>query len=201
MVISWHKTTIITSRRQGSCHQPTGRYIASGCLYSNQDNGLNDPMLPPQLQSSQTQRMETIHIPMALAAGPFLQHTRLTPGQKRYLCSIANTEHVRRVMQQHYLNVLHRCTKADHCPFKESIREELNMSQRASCKMDSDRTTNSTNLSGRTSHSDLAAVHSGRIVLPKIRKASTFPASKERISRKPKSKVPMAQTSVRGKDQ
>lgn len=43
------------------------------------------------------------------------QHPTLTTGQKRYLYSIANvysTEHMRRLMKQHYLNVLHRCIKS-----------------------------------------------------------------------------------------
>ncbi|XP_029916781.1 protein FAM216A [Myripristis murdjan] len=58
--------------------------------------------------------MKTIHIPKSMMTAPFLQHPALTTGQRRYLLSIANvysTEHMRRQMKQHYLNVLHTCIK------------------------------------------------------------------------------------------
>uniref|UniRef100_A0A673BJS1 Family with sequence similarity 216 member A n=1 Tax=Sphaeramia orbicularis TaxID=375764 RepID=A0A673BJS1_9TELE len=59
--------------------------------------------------------MKSIHIPKCMMTAPFLQHPSLTVGQRRYLCSIANiysTEHMKRQMKQHYLNVLHTCLKS-----------------------------------------------------------------------------------------
>ncbi|XP_023253564.1 protein FAM216A isoform X1 [Seriola lalandi dorsalis] len=65
--------------------------------------------------SAGSQHMKTIHIPKSMMSAPFLQHPALTAGQRRYLCSIANvysTEHMRRQMKQHYLNVLHTCVQS-----------------------------------------------------------------------------------------
>ncbi|XP_040898724.1 protein FAM216A-like isoform X2 [Toxotes jaculatrix] len=65
------------------------------------------------------QHMKTIHIPKSMMSAPFLQHPALTAGQRRYLCSIANvysTEHMRRQMKQHYLNVLHTCVHSGQNP-------------------------------------------------------------------------------------
>lgn len=44
-----------------------------------------------------------------------MQNPGLTAGQRHYLCSIASvysTEHMRRQMKQHYLNVLHTCLQS-----------------------------------------------------------------------------------------
>uniref|UniRef100_A0A673FV56 Uncharacterized protein n=2 Tax=Sinocyclocheilus rhinocerous TaxID=307959 RepID=A0A673FV56_9TELE len=49
-----------------------------------------------------------------MAAAPFLQHPGLTPGQKRFLYNIAEAyskEHMRQLICQHYMNVLHRCIR------------------------------------------------------------------------------------------
>ncbi|XP_022608620.1 protein FAM216A [Seriola dumerili] len=69
--------------------------------------------------SAGSQHMKTIHIPKSMMSAPFLQHPALTAGQRRYLCSIANvysTEHMRRQMKQHYLNVLHTCVQSGQNP-------------------------------------------------------------------------------------
>ncbi|KAG9335090.1 hypothetical protein JZ751_005766, partial [Albula glossodonta] len=106
-------------------------------------------------------------------------HPRLTPGQKRYLCSIAtthSTEHVRRVMQQHYLNVLHRCTQPEPCPFKEFRNEDQKVVRRDGHEMCPDRTTDSRTFSARRKSSvgsGVIALHSGRIVLPSISERPT----------------------------
>nr|XP_043882587.1 protein FAM216A-like isoform X2 [Solea senegalensis] len=63
-----------------------------------------------------SQHMTTVHIPKSVMSAPFLQHPALTTGQRRYLYSIANvysTEHMRRQMKQHYLNVLHACLQTE----------------------------------------------------------------------------------------
>ncbi|TKS87180.1 Protein FAM216A [Collichthys lucidus] len=54
----------------------------------------------------------TIQIPQTMTAAPFLKHAALTPAQKEYLYTIAasySTAHVRDLITQHYMNVLHRC--------------------------------------------------------------------------------------------
>ncbi|XP_050949392.1 protein FAM216A [Labeo rohita] len=62
----------------------------------------------------QDQGIKTILIPKTITAAPFLQHPGLTPGQKRFLYSIAEAyskEHMRQLICQHYMNVLHRCIR------------------------------------------------------------------------------------------
>ncbi|XP_058271967.1 protein FAM216A [Hemibagrus wyckioides] len=57
----------------------------------------------------------TTDIPKAMLTAPFLQYSALTPGQKRYLCSVCEAyseAHMRKLMQQHYLNVLQRSIRA-----------------------------------------------------------------------------------------
>ncbi|XP_062867269.1 protein FAM216A [Trichomycterus rosablanca] len=59
----------------------------------------------------QPQHFNTIQIPKAMLTPPFLQYSALTPGQKQYLCTVCEAyskDHMRKLMQQHYLNVLHR---------------------------------------------------------------------------------------------
>lgn len=53
-----------------------------------------------------------------------LQHPSLTPGQKRYLYSIASvysTDHMRRQMRQHYLNILRSCTATGGTEWPNSV--------------------------------------------------------------------------------
>ncbi|XP_067279587.1 protein FAM216A [Pseudorasbora parva] len=62
----------------------------------------------------QERDIKTIHIPKTMTAAPFLQHPGLTPGQKRFLYSFAEAyskEHMRQLICQHYMNVLHRCIR------------------------------------------------------------------------------------------
>uniref|UniRef100_A0A672NBS5 Uncharacterized protein n=1 Tax=Sinocyclocheilus grahami TaxID=75366 RepID=A0A672NBS5_SINGR len=64
----------------------------------------------------QDRGIKTIHIPKTITAAPFLQHPGLTPGQKRFLYSIAEAyskEHMRQLICQHYMNVLHRCIRTE----------------------------------------------------------------------------------------
>ncbi|KAK3554986.1 hypothetical protein QTP86_002525 [Hemibagrus guttatus] len=45
-----------------------------------------------------------------------IKYSALTPGQKCYLCSVCEVyseAHMRKLMQQHYLNVLHRSIGAE----------------------------------------------------------------------------------------
>ncbi|XP_039897406.1 protein FAM216A isoform X2 [Simochromis diagramma] len=63
------------------------------------------------------QRLTAIQIPTSVTTASFLKHTALTPAQRKYLYSIAasySTEHVRRLVTQHYMNVQHRCIRADY---------------------------------------------------------------------------------------
>ncbi|XP_037401589.1 uncharacterized protein LOC108414706 [Pygocentrus nattereri] len=59
----------------------------------------------------QPQHFNTIRIPEMTMTSPFLQHPSLTPGQRHYLYTVAEAyskDHVRKLICQHYLNVLHR---------------------------------------------------------------------------------------------
>ncbi|XP_036384699.1 uncharacterized protein LOC118777696 [Megalops cyprinoides] len=195
----------LCSRSTRSYHPPPSKYTASGGV-CYKDNGPKTQRTLPPPQSSERQHIQTIHIPKALVAAPFLQHPALTPGQKRYLYSIAkvySTEHIRRVMQQHYLNVLHRCIDTGHHPLSEIRNEDVNLHLTGKQRMDSGRSTDSKH----SADGSLGAVHSGKIILPKISnkqtsKASSTSASNERKSRKRRTNVSMAQSrSVRGKVQ
>uniref|UniRef100_A0A671WGC3 Protein FAM216A n=1 Tax=Sparus aurata TaxID=8175 RepID=A0A671WGC3_SPAAU len=64
------------------------------------------------LSEPQLQHVTTITIPKTMTGAPFLRHSALTPAQKEYLYTIAassSTTHVRNLITQHYMNVLHRC--------------------------------------------------------------------------------------------
>ncbi|XP_062409786.1 protein FAM216A [Sardina pilchardus] len=83
-------------------------------------------------------KVATIHIPTTLAEAPFLQHARLTPGQKRYLSTIAgvhSAEHVWKLLQQHYMNIAHRCIRTgldsvtDFSTISESLEPTPSLSQ------------------------------------------------------------------------
>ncbi|KAL6469683.1 hypothetical protein MHYP_G00208020 [Metynnis hypsauchen] len=59
----------------------------------------------------QPQHFNTVRIPEMTMTSPFLQHPSLTPGQRHYLYTVAKAfskDHVRKLICQHYLNVLHR---------------------------------------------------------------------------------------------
>nr|XP_029136217.1 uncharacterized protein LOC114921085 [Labrus bergylta] len=68
--------------------------------------------------------VKTVQIPQTMTAGPFLKHTALTPAQKEYLYTIAasySTAHVRDLINQHYMNVLHRCIPTGHDPERDDL--------------------------------------------------------------------------------
>uniref|UniRef100_A0A674MF91 Uncharacterized protein n=1 Tax=Takifugu rubripes TaxID=31033 RepID=A0A674MF91_TAKRU len=63
--------------------------------------------------AARLQQDAALPIPGAVSTAPFLKHTALTPAQREYLCNIAASHsdtHVRGLITQHYMNVLHRCT-------------------------------------------------------------------------------------------
>ncbi|XP_072104053.1 protein FAM216A isoform X3 [Mobula birostris] len=65
-------------------------------------------------QLSLSPQLKTIHIPRSMEKAPFLQHPSLKTGQKRYLFSIANiysTDHMHRLMERQYINMLQCRTK------------------------------------------------------------------------------------------
>ncbi|CAJ1074574.1 uncharacterized protein LOC117805780 isoform X2 [Xyrichtys novacula] len=77
-----------------------------------------DLKIQPQAKR-QLQEAPAIQIPKTMTAAPFLKHAALTPAQKKYLYTIAasySTAHVRNVINQHYMNVLHRCIQAGQSP-------------------------------------------------------------------------------------
>ncbi|TKS87212.1 Protein FAM216A [Collichthys lucidus] len=66
----------------------------------------------------------TIQIPQTMTAAPFLKHAALTPAQKEYLYTIAasySTAHVRDLITQHYMNVLHRCIPTGSKPDRDHL--------------------------------------------------------------------------------
>lgn len=75
---------------------------------------------PPAVKSEpQLLHLTTVQIPKAMTAAPFLKHTALTPAQKEFLYTMAasySVEHVRSLITQHYMNVLHRCIRTGSSP-------------------------------------------------------------------------------------
>nr|XP_055035782.1 protein FAM216A [Misgurnus anguillicaudatus] len=91
------------------------------------NNGETDKTTPifghkmqrPAKVVEQNREKKTICIPKTMTDAPFLQHPGLTPGQKRFLYSIAEAyskDHMRRLICQHYINVIHRCIRTDLNP-------------------------------------------------------------------------------------
>ncbi|XP_034051531.1 uncharacterized protein LOC117532321 isoform X2 [Thalassophryne amazonica] len=92
---------------------------AGGSL--NFHNGLKSAKLPAVRSDPQLQSLRTIHIPKTVTTATSLKHTELTPAQREYLCTIAatySTAHVRDLISQHYMNVLHGCIRTDYIPEK-----------------------------------------------------------------------------------
>ncbi|XP_051888254.1 protein FAM216A isoform X2 [Pristis pectinata] len=74
-------------------------------------------------QLSLCPQLKTIHIPRSVENAPFLQHPGLKTGQKRYLFSIANiysTDHMHRLMERQYLNMLQYRTKLGYITSHQS---------------------------------------------------------------------------------
>ncbi|XP_042356118.1 protein FAM216A-like [Plectropomus leopardus] len=91
--------------------------LKDGGMNFNSGLTINRPSAPncePQLQHE-----ATIQIPKTMTAAPFLKHAALTPAQREYLYTIAasySAAHVRDLITQHYMNVLHRCIQAGGNP-------------------------------------------------------------------------------------
>uniref|UniRef100_A0A8C9RDQ6 Protein FAM216A-like n=2 Tax=Scleropages formosus TaxID=113540 RepID=A0A8C9RDQ6_SCLFO len=152
------------------------------------------PLKPQPKPTSESHQMATIHIPKSMLTAPFLQHPSLTAGQKRYLYSIANvysTRHMRALMKQQYLDVLHRCIRAGQC----SLRENKNTGSNTCVKKkrsDGESRKNSTATMRQAGNGDRhgTAGGSGRTSLPRIgsqnRTVSSISTSKDRDGRKRK---------------
>ncbi|KAM7376386.1 hypothetical protein PAMP_006127 [Pampus punctatissimus] len=94
--------------------------MAAGVNFKNdlKIHGLQAERCEPKLQ-----HIMTIPISKTMTAAPFLTHTALTPAQKQYLYTVAasySTTHVRNLITQHYMNVLHRCTRAGYNPERDN---------------------------------------------------------------------------------
>ncbi|XP_039641334.1 uncharacterized protein LOC120548888 [Perca fluviatilis] len=90
------------------------------------NNGLKFNRLPAARcePTTQLQHVTTIQIPKTITAAPFLKHAALTPAQKDYLYTMAasySTTHVRHLITQHYMNVLHRRIRAGYNPEREDL--------------------------------------------------------------------------------
>uniref|UniRef100_A0AAQ4QYS9 Uncharacterized protein n=1 Tax=Gasterosteus aculeatus aculeatus TaxID=481459 RepID=A0AAQ4QYS9_GASAC len=96
-------------------------YICMSSAESDQRSTEASQSLPIQQvrEMYRSQHMKTILIPKSMMSAPFLQHSALTAGHRRCLCSIANiysTAQMRQQMKQRYLNVLHKCVQPGQNP-------------------------------------------------------------------------------------
>uniref|UniRef100_A0A8C2H5T8 Protein FAM216A n=1 Tax=Cyprinus carpio TaxID=7962 RepID=A0A8C2H5T8_CYPCA len=102
----YHKKSLLPLRPSGLNHVQAGK---TNSVFGHKIQGPATVQVPEQDRG-----IKTIHIPKTITAAPFLQHPVLTPGQKRFLYSIAEAyskEHMRQLICQHYINVLHRCIR------------------------------------------------------------------------------------------
>ncbi|XP_055742550.1 protein FAM216A [Salvelinus fontinalis] len=160
---------VLATRSAESNNMYHHRYIDSEHVYKEQNTRV-EMHRTAHFKVPDHQQVKTIHVPKSMMTAPFLQHPTLTTGQKRYLYSIANvysTEHMRRLMKQHYLNVLHRCIKSGHSSLdgtKHTTGGPL-LKDRLTFKMDNERDSGSRikpygQRKGTTVHS--------KVILPKI---------------------------------
>lgn len=143
----------------------------------------------------------TIHIPKTLTSAPFLKHTELTPAQREYLYTVAasySPEHVRNLINQHYMNVLHRCIRTDCSPERE---EPLVTSQTALETDEREQTPSDLPVRPkRESKSNAGAKNPGKSILPKIStRAARISNSSASKQTKVKKRTKTASSSVRGK--
>ncbi|XP_059382142.1 protein FAM216A [Carassius carassius] len=102
----YHKKSLLPLRQSGLNHVQTGK---TNSVFGHKIQRPATEQVPEQDRG-----IKTIHIPKTITAAPFLQHPGLTPGQKRFLYSIAEAyskDHMRQLICQHYMNVLHRCIR------------------------------------------------------------------------------------------
>ncbi|XP_071353758.1 protein FAM216A isoform X2 [Trachinotus anak] len=129
---------------------------------------------PTARTEPQLQHLTMIQIPKTMTAAPFLKHTALTPAQKEYLYTVAascSTAHVRSVITQHYMNVLHRRIQAGY----NRDRDDLVVT---SPENDSEKS--QSQVSSRVKHKgkrNTSARHPGKSSLPKIPNRQARPSS------------------------
>ncbi|KAM9707531.1 protein FAM216A isoform 2-T2 [Menidia menidia] len=88
------------------------------------DNGLKMNSAQASRSKKHRSQYKVVHVPKAMTAAPFLQHTALTPAQREYLYTIAasySSAHVRSLITQHYMNVLHRRIQASISPNRDGF--------------------------------------------------------------------------------
>ncbi|XP_042244695.1 family with sequence similarity 216 member A [Thunnus maccoyii] len=133
----------------------------------NFKNGLKIYRQPAARCEPQLQHTTTIPIPKTMTTAPFLTHTALTPAQKEYLYTVAasySTTHVRDLITQHYMNVLHRCIRAGNNPERDNNLVATSAANDASAKHQSD-------VPSRVKHKgklNTGARNPGKSLLPKI---------------------------------
>ncbi|XP_040916029.1 uncharacterized protein LOC121196898 [Toxotes jaculatrix] len=138
------------------------------------------------------QHVTVIQIPKSMAAAPFLKHAALTPAQREYLYTIASsysTAHVRNIITQHYMNVLHRCVRAGYSRDRDdlsvtSVTSPENEGENRQSKPQSE-------VSSRAKHKgkiNTGVRHPGKSFLPQIpnrqARTSNTSASKHRKMKK-----------------
>ncbi|XP_026090852.1 protein FAM216A-like [Carassius auratus] len=102
----YHRKSFLPLRPSGLSHVHAGK---TNSVFGHKIQKPATVQVPEQDRGT-----KTIHIPKIMAAAPFLQHPGLTPGQKRFLYNFAEAyskEHMRQLICQHYMNVLHRCIR------------------------------------------------------------------------------------------
>ncbi|KAL3976282.1 omega-amidase [Sarotherodon galilaeus] len=116
-----------------------------------------------------SQHLKTIHPPKSMMSAPFLQEPAFTGGRTPYLCSIANiysTEHMRRQMKQHYLNVLHACIQSGHDETRRRLYGDHHCKEKSMFKTDPEKNNATANKQQRQRRSSDRAYSD--LTLPKI---------------------------------
>ncbi|KAM8736934.1 protein FAM216A isoform 1-T2 [Acanthopagrus schlegelii] len=154
----------------------------------NSNSGLKTSRPAAVRSEPELQHVTTITIPKTMTGAPFLKHSALTPAQKEFLYSIAassSTTHVRNLITQHYMNVLHRCIRTGDDTVGTSLPETNEGEKHRS------------EVSSQGKHKEkinTSAKNPGKSFLPKIpnRRAriSNTSATKQRSMKKPTTTSP-----------
>ncbi|XP_058470685.1 uncharacterized protein LOC131444415 [Solea solea] len=139
----------------------------------NQITGLKDVAADFNGNRRQAARTEpqiqhvTVQIPKTVSTGPFLKHSALTPAQRKFLFSVSSSSssaHVRGLITQHYMNVLHRCIRADDLAVTSVTSPDLTESRKHQTLM------TRADISSKMKHNENihSAKHPEKSFLPKL---------------------------------
>ncbi|KAI4885047.1 hypothetical protein NFI96_015967, partial [Prochilodus magdalenae] len=146
--------------------------------------------------ADQPQNFNTIHFPGTMMTSPFLQHPSLTPGQKHYLYTVAEAyskDHMRKLIRQHYLNVLHRSIRTG-----VSHTKDINFSMAPELRIYSPDIESPKPLKKSSSGQKPKATSKKRLILPKINShRKSLPSRFPQESNARKSKLPVRKSFYR----